>query len=82
MQVSFFNRLFAYLQGKKVVELYSSATLRSYFTVAILNNQNQWICQIPRYDKQWEYITIVLEDNGHLTFLEEPMIEGGLDRWK
>jgi hypothetical protein len=82
MQVSFFNRFFAYLQGKKVVELYSSATLRSYFTVAILNNQNQWICQIPRYDKQWEYITIVLEDDGNLTFLEEPMIEGGLDRWK
>ncbi len=82
MQVSFFNRLFAYMQGKKVVELYSSATLRSYFTVAIRNNQNQWICQIPRYDKQWEYITIVLEDNGHLTFLEEPMIEGVLDRWK
>jgi hypothetical protein len=55
MQVSFFNRLFAYMQGKKVVELYSSATLRSYFTVAIRNNQNQWICQIPRYDKQWEF---------------------------
>lgn len=82
MQVSFFNRLFAYLQGKKVVELYSSATLRSYFTVAIQNEQNQWICQIPRYDKQWEYITIILEENGNLTFLEEPMIEGGLDRWK
>jgi hypothetical protein len=82
MQVSFFNRLFAYMQGKKVVELYSSATLRSYFTVAIRNNQNQWICQIPRYDKQWEYITIILEDDGNLTFLEEPMIEGGLDRWK
>ena len=82
MQVSFFNRLFAYMQGKKVVELYSSTTLRSYFTVAIRNNQNQWICQIPRYDKQWDYITIVLEDDGNLTFLEEPMIEGGLDRWK
>jgi hypothetical protein len=82
MQVSFFNRLFAYMQGKKVVELYSSATLRSYFTVAIRNNQNQWICQIPRYDKQWEYITIVLEDDGNLTFLEELIIEGGLDRWK
>ncbi len=82
MQVSFFNRLFAYIQGKKVVELYSSATLRSHFTVAIRNNQNQWICQIPRYDKQWEYITIVLEDDSNLTFLEEPMIEGGLDRWK
>ena len=82
MQVSFFNRLFAYMQGKKVVELYSSATLRSYFTVAIRNNQNQRICQIPRYDKQWEYITIILEDDGNLTFLEESMIEGGLDRWK
>ena len=70
------------MQGKKVVELYSSATLRSYFTVAIRNNQNQWICQIPRYDKQWEYITLILEDNGNLTFLEEPMLEGGLDRWK
>jgi hypothetical protein len=68
MQVSFFKRLFAYMQGKKVVELYSSATLRSYFTVAFRNEQNQWICQI--------------EDNGNLTFLEEPMIEGGLDRWK
>lgn len=82
MQVSFVNRLFAYMQGKKVVELYSSASLRSYFTVAIRNNQNQWICQIPLYDKQWEYITIILEANGNLTFLEEPMIEGGLDRWK
>lgn len=82
MQVSLFNRLFAYMQGKKVVELYSSATLRSYFTVAFRNQQNQWICQIPRYDKQWEYITLILEDNGNLTFLEEPMIEGGLDRWK
>lgn len=82
MQVSFLQRFLAYLQGKKVVELYSSASLRSYFAVAIRNNQNQWICQIPRYDKQWEYITITLEDNGNLTFPEEPMIEGGLDRWK
>ena len=82
MRVSFFKRLFAIIQGKKVVELNSSATLRSYTTVAFRNNQNQWICQIPRYDKQWEYITIVLEDDGNLTFLEESMIEGGLDRWK
>ncbi len=82
MQVSIFKRLFAYIQGKKVVELYSSSTLRSYVAVAIRNNQNQWICQIPRYEKQWEYITIMLEDNGDLTFLDEPMIEGGLDRWK
>lgn len=82
MQLPFLQRFYAYIQGKKVVELYSSTTLRSYFTVAIRNNQNQWICQIPRYDKQWEYITIVLEDDGNLTFLEELMIEGGLDRWK
>jgi hypothetical protein len=82
MQVSIFKRLFAYIQGKKVVELYSSSTLRSYVAVAIRNHQNQWICQIPRYDKQWEYITIMLEDNGDLTFPDEPIIEGGLDRWK
>jgi hypothetical protein len=71
----------AYWQGNKVVTLYSTSNSRVYITIAI-KKKDQWICQFPIFDKEWEYISITLLSNGNLKFTDSKFENAGIDRWR
>ena len=82
MKISFFTRILAFLQGNRIVELYSSKNNRSYATIAYKNKDNKWACTVPRYTNTWEYAEIVLLENGEVLFLDAKLNDGSLDCWK
>jgi hypothetical protein len=81
MKISLFARLMAYLQGNKVVTLYSTNNNRVYTTIATKFNDH-WVCQFPIFDKEWEYISITLLTNGNLKFTDTKFENAGIDRWR
>lgn len=81
MKITFLTRLLAYLQGNKVVTLYSTSNNRMYTTIAVKSNE-QWICQFPIFDKEWEYISITLLTNGNLKFTDSKFENAGIDHWR
>lgn len=81
MKITFFIRLLAYLQGNKVVTLYSTSNNRVYTTIAI-RSENLWICQFPIFDKEWEYVSITLLTNGNLKFTDSKFKNVGIDCWR
>jgi ABC-type bacteriocin/lantibiotic exporter with double-glycine peptidase domain len=81
MKITFLTRLLAYWQGNKVVTLYSTSNNRVYTTIAI-KTKNQWTCQFPIFDKEWEYISITLLANGNLKFTDSKFENAGIDRWR
>jgi len=81
MKITFLTRLMAYWQGNKVVTLYSSLNNRVYTTIAF-KKKDQWICQFPIFDKEWEYISITLLTNGNLKFTDSKFENSGIDRWR
>ena len=81
MKITFLTRLWAYMQGNKVVTLFSTSNNRVYTTIAI-RNKDQWICQFPIFDKEWEYISITLLADGTLKFAVTKFENAGIDRWR
>ena len=81
MKITFLTRLLAYWPGNKVVTLYSTSNNRVYTTIAI-KAKDQWICQFPIFDKEWEYISITLLTNGNLKFTDSKFENAGIDRWR
>lgn len=81
MKITFFARLLAYWQGNKVVTLYSTSNQRVYTTIAYKSNDH-WVCQFPIFDKEWEYISIILLADGSLKFTDSKFENAGIDRWR
>lgn len=79
--MTFLTRLLAYLQGNKVITLYSDSNNRSYMTIAIKSN-DQWVCQFPIFKNEWEYISIILLSDGSLQFIDSKFDNLGVDRWR
>ena len=82
MKITFLTRLLAYLQGNKVVTLYSSSSNNRVYTTIAFKTNDQWICQFPIFDKEWEYISITLLTNGNLKFTNSKFKNSGIDRWR
>ena len=82
MQISFLKRLWVYLKGERIVELYSSKSNRRYFARAKKSESGQWFCQVPKHDKNWEYVNMILHDDGSIEEVKESDTQMNLDRWR
>jgi ABC-type bacteriocin/lantibiotic exporter with double-glycine peptidase domain len=81
MKITFLMRFLAFWNGNKVVTLYSTSNKRVYMSVAV-KTQDQWVCQFPIFDKEWEYISITLLSDGGLKFSDLKFENAGIDRWR
>jgi hypothetical protein len=81
MKITFLMRLLAYCKGNRVVTLYSTSNNRVYMTIAF-KKKDQWTCQFPIFDKEWEYISITLLTNRNLKFTDSKFENAGIDRWR
>jgi hypothetical protein len=52
------------------------------YTTIAFKKKDQWICQFPIFDQEWEYISITLLTNGNLKFTDSKFENAGIDRWR